>query len=84
MSKPLSLSSIARVSALLAVPAIAYAHPGHDGHELTWDFGHLVAHPLATLSWFVALGAGIWALRRFVLKVGRGIPDASTQKVRHR
>ena len=25
----------------LALPALTQAHPGHDGHELTWDFhGH--------------------------------------------
>ncbi len=25
----------------LAIPALVHAHPGHDGHELTWDFhGH--------------------------------------------
>ncbi len=26
---------------LISLPALAQAHPGHDGHELTWDFhGH--------------------------------------------
>jgi hypothetical protein len=26
---------------LITLPALALAHPGHDGHELTWDFhGH--------------------------------------------
>jgi hypothetical protein len=49
--------------------ALALAHPGHDdGHELTWDFDHLAAHPVATLLCFavLALAAGaFWqAMRR--------------------
>ena len=49
--------------------AVALAHPGHDdGHELTWDFDHLAAHPAATLLCLavVALAAGaLWqAMRR--------------------
>lgn len=39
---------------LAAAPA-ALAHPGHDGHELTWDFSHLAAHPLATLGCFTVI-----------------------------
>ena len=33
------------------------AHPGHDGHELTWDFSHLTAYPVATITCFALLGA---------------------------
>lgn len=47
----------------------AQAHPGHDdGHEVTWEFRHLLAHPGATLSWLVLLGSalalGVWFARR--------------------
>jgi hypothetical protein len=51
-------------SLLVLFPALARAHPGHEGHELTWDYQHLVAHPLATLECFavLALGAGVVCL----------------------
>ena len=41
--KLLRLTAAPRLLALFAVlPAIASAHPGHDGgHDLTWDFGSL-------------------------------------------
>ena len=35
---------------LLAATPRLLAHPGHEGHELTWDLGHLASHPLATLG----------------------------------
>jgi len=49
--------------------AVAFAHPGHDdGHELTWDLGHLSAHPLASVLCVVVLtmagGIVVGALRR--------------------
>lgn len=48
-------------SALLASAALLRAHPGHDdGHELTWDLGHLAAHPLATAGCVALLAAGAW------------------------
>ena len=39
-------SRFSRLIALLAaVPALASAHPGHDGgHDLTWDFGSGLGH----------------------------------------
>lgn len=46
----------------LALATVAHAHPGHEGHELTWDFSHLARHPLATVGCAAVLGAGIWAL----------------------
>jgi hypothetical protein len=51
-------------SLLVLFPAVAQAHPGHEGHELTWDYQHLAAHPLATLECFavLALGAGVACL----------------------
>ncbi len=37
------------------------AHPGHDdGHELTWDFQHLAAHPWATLQCAALLTVVAW------------------------
>ncbi|HVS53238.1 MAG TPA: hypothetical protein VHD62_12855 [Opitutaceae bacterium] len=51
--------------AFLASAALAQAHPGHDGgHELTWDFEHLAAHPGATLGWALVLATGAWIAAR--------------------
>ena len=49
-----------------AATAPALAHPGHDGHDFTWDFGHLASHPLATLGCSVVLVAGAWAIARLL------------------
>ncbi len=50
------------LAALLALPSIALAHPGHDGHEVTWDFGSGFSHPLFGLDHVLALVAvGVWA-----------------------
>lgn len=57
-------SRFLKLSALLAVlPAIASAHPGHDGgHGLEWDFAGGVQHPLFGLDHLLAMIAvGIWA-----------------------
>jgi urease accessory protein len=57
---------LALVFAVFSVVSVALAHPGHDdGHELTWELGHLAAHPLATfgcLAIFVGAGWGGWKL----------------------
>jgi hydrogenase/urease accessory protein HupE len=50
--------------AAFALPVLAHAHPGHEGHELTWDFDHLVAHPTATLVCFAIFAAAGWAVWR--------------------
>ena len=54
------------LTALFALPALAQAHPGHDGdHDFVWDFGHFASQPLATISCvalLVAAGYGIRAL----------------------
>jgi hypothetical protein len=34
----------------LMFATLVYAHPGHDGHELTWDMRHLAQHPFATMG----------------------------------
>ena len=54
-----------------ALATEAFAHPGHDGHELTWDLGHLVTHPLATLGCAVVLLVGAWAVAQ-LLESGAG------------
>lgn len=63
-------SSLCRAAALatliLASTVPLAAHPGHDdGHELTWDLGHLAAHPLATAAGLAVIAAAGWAM--FVL-----------------
>jgi len=66
MKNPPMFSFLSRRLIVLAValPAVAQAHPGHDGHELTWDLGHLAAYPGATLMWTLAFAAGIWGLSK--------------------
>lgn len=55
-----------------ATAALAQAHPGHDGHDFTWDFGHLAAYPDATILCLGVLGAVAWG----VWKVFAAAPDA--------
>jgi hypothetical protein len=60
-----SFRVFALIPAVIASSALVHAHPGHDGHELTWDFGHLAAHPLATsacVALLLAVGGGGWFL----------------------
>lgn len=40
--------------------ALAHAHPGHDGHELTWDLSHLADYPLATIACFAFVSVASW------------------------
>jgi urease accessory protein len=51
------------VSALvLTLPALAQAHPGHDGHDLTWSFVTGFDHPLSGWDHLLAMVAvGLWA-----------------------
>lgn len=52
------------VAGFVALPAWALAHPGHDGHELTWDFTGGATHPLYGLDHLLALVAvGVWSAR---------------------
>ena len=55
-----SPACVALLALFLAIVPSALAHPGHEGHELTWDFNHLAAHPLATISCFIVIGAMAW------------------------
>ena len=53
--------------AAFVLPVLVRAHPGHDdGHALTWDFDHLLAHPVATLVCFLVLAAGGWTIRQLM------------------
>jgi hypothetical protein len=48
--------------AAFALPVLAHAHPGHDGHELTWDFTSGASHPLLGWDHLIAMVAvGLWA-----------------------
>jgi urease accessory protein len=48
--------------AAFALPALAHAHPGHDGPDLTWDFASGAAHPLSGWDHLLAMIAvGLWA-----------------------
>lgn len=50
------------LGAVLAVVPWAGAHPGHDGHDLTWDFSTGAAHPLSGVDHLLAMIAvGLWA-----------------------
>ncbi len=70
--KTLFPRSVARVAVFLASAALARAHPGHDGHDFTWDFGHLGAYPDATILCLGVLGVIAWG----VWKVFAAAPDA--------
>jgi urease accessory protein len=63
MKSPLAARFL-KISAVLALlPAIASAHPGHDGgHDLSWDFAGGFAHPVFGLDHLLAMVAvGVWA-----------------------
>jgi urease accessory protein len=48
--------------AAFALPVLAQAHPGHDGHDITWDFTSGAAHPLSGWDHLLAMIAvGLWA-----------------------
>lgn len=57
--KSLGRSAAWLFSALLLSPALS-AHPGHDGHDFTWEMRHLAEHPVATLGCFGFLAAAMW------------------------
>lgn len=58
--------ALSLVAAVLACPACALAHPGHDGHEFSWDLGTDPVHQLATLSLLaVPVLLGAWLALRW-------------------
>ena len=64
--KSLRLRSLL-VATAFALPALAHAHPGHDGdHDFTWDFDHFASHPLATIACIAVVAAGGWAVWQLV------------------
>jgi len=55
------------LAGLFAIPALAHAHPGHDGdHDFVWDFDHFVSHPLATAACATILVAAGWITWRLL------------------
>jgi urease accessory protein len=47
---------------VFALPILAQAHPGHDGHDLTWSFGTGFGHPLSGWDHLLTmLAVGVWA-----------------------
>lgn len=72
--KTFSLRLVAPTAVFLATAALAQAHPGHDGHNFTWDFTHLVDHPDTTILFIGVLGAVAWG----VWKIFTAAPDAPT------
>ncbi len=55
---------LSRLLALAAftLPVLAHAHPGHEGHDLTWDFTSGAMHPLSGWDHLLAMIAvGLWA-----------------------
>lgn len=67
------------IAAAFIAPAIAHAHPGHDGdHDFVWDFDHLVSSPLATIACVSLLVAAGWGVRRLL----KSRPAAKTERVR--
>jgi hydrogenase/urease accessory protein HupE len=70
------------LAGLIAAPALAHAHPGHDGdHDFVWDFGHLVSHPFATLACAAVItGAGLLVWRLLKSPKAEGAKSASTDR----
>ena len=62
-----SVRGIALWLAILASTSLLHAHPGHDGHELTWDFRHLATYPLASIG-CVAVAVGCGGLAWYVVR----------------
>lgn len=53
------------IAAAFAIPALAHAHPGHDGdHDFVWDFGHFASNPVATVACVALLAFAGWGVRR--------------------
>jgi len=71
----------ALLAGLLAFPALARAHPGHDGdHELVWDFDHLVSHPIATVTCIAVVAAAGWLVWRALRTPKSSTPVRSLTK----
>lgn len=66
MKRLLPVRFFALFAALALLPAMAFAHPGHEGgHDLTWDFAGGFEHPVLGIDHLLAMVAvGIWAAQR--------------------
>ncbi len=72
---------VASLSAVFAAGAsMVRAHPGHDGHELTWDFGHLAQHPVATMACGAVLGIACFV----AIQIRRHRAELRVQRVSRR
>jgi urease accessory protein len=63
MKRPLAARFLKLCAVLALLPAVASAHPGHDGgHDLSWDFAGGFAHPIGGFDHLLAMIAvGVWA-----------------------
>ena len=78
MNSPFRRAAVTSILILASAASLA-AHPGHDdGHELTWELGHLAAHPLATAACLLLIAAAGWTT--FVLV--RRAPALRAQSLR--
>lgn len=70
------------LAGLFVAPALAHAHPGHDGdHEFVWDFDHFASHPLATLTCAALIvGAGWLAWRLLKSPKAEGAKATKTDR----
>ena len=63
------LNSALGLAVLAVSPAIAHAHPGHDGHELVWEIAGTHVH----LDWVLAtllIAGAIVGVYRYARKRG--------------
>lgn len=78
--KPPRFRSLLILAAFVA-PALARAHPGHDGeHELTWDFDHFASHPFATLACLSVLAVAGWTVWRLIKSFQSPKPRAQPRR----
>jgi len=64
------------ITAAFIVPAMAHAHPGHDGdHDFVWDFGHFASHPLATIAGGALLGTALWGGKTRLNQISEHVPE---------
>jgi len=66
ISKP--VRALAIIGGNVLLPLAAQAHPGHDGHDFTWELGHLAEYPTATLGWALVIVSVIGAVRWIILR----------------
>jgi hypothetical protein len=63
--KPVPASRFFKLFATLSLlPAVAFAHPGHDGgHGLTWDLSGGIEHAKLPLGCLLLVGLTILAIK---------------------